>query len=345
MSEDFDDTTQILQLDLPAPTTVLIVDDDDLMCARLAQLVTRAGYRVHTASNGPTALELLRSSSASVVVTDLNMPGMDGLELCDRIRAQEWPGYIYVVMLSVRDEAKDIVVGLEAGADDYVSKRSSAAEFIARLRTAKRVLALEYSLKDALAKKRQLAMTDPLTSIYNRRYFMCHFGRELKRAQRHGGTVSLLLFDIDHFKQVNDAHGHGIGDIVLKRITRQTCKCLRRATDWSARLGGDEFAVVLEGTTLTDARACAEKVRRAIANSVIETPAGAIRITVSVGVTGLEAISDKRSATVQALLLHADSNLYASKANGRNQITLSAFNGKRMSTREPVIQMGSYVHA
>lgn len=324
MSEDYEDTTQILKLDLPEPPTVLIVDDDELVLVRLAELVSAAGYRVQTASNGPAALKLLRSSIASVVVTDLSMPGMDGFELCQLIRKQVQPGYVYVVMLTARDAEKDILAGLEAGADDYVSKRSTTAEFIARLRTAKRVLELEFSLKDALAKKGYLAMTDQLTSLYNRRYFMRHFGREIKRAQRYGGTVSLLLLDIDHFKRINDNFGHGVGDVVLKRFSRQTCKYLQRATDWCARIGGEEFAVVLEGTTLTDARACAEKIRRGIANSVIETAAGGIRVTVSIGVSGLEAISDTRSATIEALMQHADSNLYMSKSTGRNRVTLSA---------------------
>ncbi len=345
MSEDYDDTTQILKLDLPVPPTVLIVDDDELVLARLAELVSAAGYPVHTATNGPSALQLLQSSSASVVVTDLNMPGMDGFELCHRIRQQAQPGYVYVVMLTARDEEKDIIAGLEAGADDYVSKRSTSAEFIARLRTAKRVLELEYSLKDALAKKRHLAMTDPLTSLYNRRYFMRHFSRALKRAQRYGGTVSLLLLDIDNFKRINDTFGHGVGDVVLKRFTRQTAKCLQRATDWCARIGGEEFAVVLEGTTLTDARACAERVRRQIASSIIDTSAGPVQITVSIGVSGLEAVADRPSATLQALLQHADANLYTSKANGRNCVTLSAFNPSFLPVTRATIKTNGYARA
>jgi two-component system, cell cycle response regulator len=344
MSEDFDDTTQILKLDLPAEPTVLIVDDDELVLARLRDLVSAAGYVVHTSSNGPAALDMLRTSSASVVVTDLNMPGMDGFELCRRIRMRVWPGYVYVVLLTARDTEKDVLAGLDAGADDYVSKRSSAAQFIARLRTAKRVLTLEYSLKDALAKKRILAMTDPLTSIFNRRYFMRHFGRELKRAQRFGGEVSLLLLDIDHFKRVNDTYGHVVGDIVLKELTGRIGSCLQRATDWRARLGGEEFAVVLEGTTLTDARACAEKVRSVIANTAIETAVGTIRVTVSIGVSGLESFPDRRSASVEAVLQHADTNLYASKAAGRNRVTLSVRNGTHAPAREPAIQRSDYVH-
>jgi two-component system cell cycle response regulator len=343
MSEDGDDTIQCFNLDLPVAPTVLIVDDDELVLARLQELVTAAGYRVRTAANGIGALNSLEQFPASMVVTDLNMPGMDGLDLCRRIREHTWPGYVYIVLLTVRNDEKDILAGLDAGADDYLSKRTSAAQFTARLRIAKRVLTLEYSLKSALDKKRQLAMTDALTGAYNRRYFVRHLGREMKRSQRFGGDVSLLLLDIDHFKRVNDTYGHVIGDMVLKKLTRQIAKCLQRATDWCARLGGEEFAIVLEGTSLADARICAEKMRRAIENTVIDTPAGAVRVTVSIGVSGLDGIAGKNSATVQSLLEYADTNLYASKAGGRNRVTSSNANDVPMAPRRLVHKYSHHV--
>ena len=324
MSNDIDDTTQIATLDLPVPPAVLIVDDDSLVLARLKELVAGAGYEVRTAAGGVEALSSLKERAASIVIMDLNMPGMDGLDLCRRIREHSWPGYIYIVLLTARDKEEDVLAGLDAGADDYLSKRTSSAHFVARLRTAKRILALEYWLKNALEKKRELAMTDPLTGIYNRRYFMRHLGRELKRAQRFGGDVSLLLLDIDHFKRVNDTYGHVTGDIVLKKLTRQISGCLKRATDWCARLGGEEFAIVLEGTDLAGACACAEKVRRAVANTSVETAAGSIHITVSIGVSGLHGTANRATVTVQSLLDRADRNLYASKASGRNRVTLSS---------------------
>jgi two-component system cell cycle response regulator len=342
-SEDSNETSQLLKLDLPAAPMVLIVDDDELVLARLQELVAAAGYGVRTAAGGDEALTSLQQSAASIVVTDLNMPGMDGLELCRRIRGHAWPGYVYIVLLTVRDKEKDIVAGLDAGADDYLSKRTSAAQFTARLRIAKRVLALEYSLKNALDEKRKLAMTDELTGAYNRRYFMRHLGREVKRSQRFGGDVSLLLLDVDHFKRVNDTYGHVVGDIVLKKLTRQMAKCLQRATDWCARLGGEEFAIVLEGTNPADARICAEKVRRAIENTCIDTPAGAVRITVSIGVSGLGGTVDRNSATVQSLLELADTNLYASKAGGRNRVTAPKSNEAHMPPRWPANQYSRHV--
>jgi two-component system cell cycle response regulator len=321
--EDLDNTRQLLRLDLPAAPSVLIVDDDDLVLAHLQELVVSAGYRVFTATSGSQAMQQLEASAASIVITDLNMPGMDGLELCRRIRQRVWPGYVYIVFLTGRDDEKDILAGLDAGADDYVSKRTSAVQFTARLRTAKRVLALEYSLKNALEMKRQLSMTDPLTGIYNRRYLLRHLGRELKRVQRIGGDVSLLLLDIDHFKQVNDTYGHAVGDRVLKNLTQVVGKCLQRTTDWCARLGGEEFAVVLEGTSLKEASVCAEKIRDAVVNSSIDNAAARILITVSIGVSALGEIADSSAATVRTLLERADNALYASKSGGRNRVTLS----------------------
>ena len=334
VSDDADDTAQVLKLDLPVAPMVLIVDDDELVLARLQELVAAAGYRVRTAANGVEALASLAKSAASIVVTDLNMPRMDGIDLCRRIREHVWPGYVYVILLTVRDGEKNVLAGLDAGADDYVSKRTSAAEFTARLRIARRVLALEYSLKTALEGKRQLAMTDSLTGAFNRRYFTRHLSREMKRSQRFGGDVSLLLLDIDHFKRVNDTYGHVVGDVVLKKLTRQIAKCLRRATDWCARLGGEEFAVVLEGTNLADAHICAEKMRQAIENSFIDTSAGPVRITVSIGISALGAIAGRTGATVQSLLEHADTNLYASKAGGRNRVTSQSATDAPISPRK-----------
>jgi diguanylate cyclase (GGDEF)-like protein len=326
MIDTTDDTQQVLKLDLPTIPTVLIVDDDELVLAYLKELVTGAGYVVRTAATGLEALTALENSSASIVVTDLNMPGMNGLDLCRTIRDRARPGYVYIILLTVRDQEEDILVGLDAGADDYLSKRTSAAQFTARLRIAKRVLALEYSLKSALEKKHHLAMTDALTGAYNRRYFTRHLGRELKRAQRFGGEVSLLMLDIDHFKQVNDTHGHVVGDAVLRKMSRLISRSLSRTTDWCARLGGEEFAVVLGGTNLAEARVCAEKVRQAIADTPIHTSAGAVRITVSVGISALEEIADRASATVLSLQERADINLYASKAGGRNRVTATDSN-------------------
>jgi two-component system, cell cycle response regulator len=289
---------------------VLIVDDDDLVLGWLQETVIAAGYSVRTAGGGVEALHSLESSFASIVVTDLKMAGMDGLELCRRLRKRAWPGYLYIILLTVQDAENDIRAGLDAGADDYISKRAYAAQFTARLRAAKRFLALEDSLNGELEKKRKLSTTDALTGVYNRPYFVRNLGLELKRSLRSGRGVSLLLLKFDHFKAVNDIYGHDIGDLVLKRLTRQMLKCLDPSTGWCAHLCGEEFAVVLEDTTLADAQKCADKMRHEIANGSINTSRGAVRITVSIGISGVEDSVHGNAVTVDSLLKMASANLY-----------------------------------
>ena len=144
-----------------------------------------------TAPDAPAALALLKEQFTPIVIMDRNMPGMDGLALCRLIRKQDWPGYIYILLLTVQDAEEDILAGLDAGADDYLSKRSSSAQLLARLRTARRILTLEHSLKTAVEEKRRLSLTDALTGAPNRRYFLRHLSRELKRTHRAGGHLSL----------------------------------------------------------------------------------------------------------------------------------------------------------
>ena len=147
--------------------------------------------------------------------------------------------------LTVQAAEADILAGLDAGADDYLSKRASPAQLVARLRTAQRILSLEHSLRSVVEEKSRLATTDALTGASNRRYLMRHLARELKRVRRFGGEVAVLTLDIDHFKDVNDCHGHAVGDDVLKEFAGRIGSSLPREYDWFARTGGEEFVVVL----------------------------------------------------------------------------------------------------
>jgi two-component system, cell cycle response regulator len=299
---------------------VLIVDDDDLVLRRLQETVSAAGYGVRTAAGGVEALHSLEESFASIVVADRNMADMGGLELCRRIRGRTWPGYPYIILLTAQDEAKDIHAGLDAGADDYLSKRTYPQQFLARLRAGKRFLALECSLNNESNKKRKLATTDAWTGVYDRQYFMRNLGHELTLSQQFGGSVALLLLDFEHLKKVNDTYGHVIGDIVLKRMTKQILKCLDRPTGWCAHLGGEEFAIVLEDATSADALACAEKVRQAIAGGSIKTSQGAVRIDVSIGFSAAEEIAIRQVVTVESLLKLANADLYADKVGRRGRV-------------------------
>jgi two-component system, cell cycle response regulator len=320
--EDWETTTQILALPAMHMPSVLIVDDDELILARLKLLILEAGYEVFTAASGDAALAALQKKFMSIVVVDRNMPGMDGLALCRAIRQRTWTGYVYLMVLTAHDAEEEVLLGLRAGADDYVSKRASEAQLIARLATATRILTLEYSLKIALADRRRLALTDPLTGANNRRYFMRYFGAELKRARRFGMELSLLSLDVDHFKQVNDSFGHAAGDAVLKQVVETLQRNLPREYDWCARLGGEEFAVVLPQTDLAGAAVVAEKLRKAIEEMPSCTAAGKRPVTVSIGVSGLQAMPAPNATTIAMVLAHADQCLYKSKAAGRNCVTL-----------------------
>ncbi len=313
--------TQIQPALLEVAPRVLVVDDDEIMVERMRDLVTAAGFEVTSASNGAAALESLRREFAPIVILDRNMPGMDGLTLCRTIRATQFPGYVYIMLVTAHDSEEELLAGLEAGADDYLSKRVSGTQVIARLATARRIITLEHSLKQVIEERRRMAMSDALTGAHNRRYFMNHMRRELKRARRFGSEVSLLVFDIDHFKHINDRHGHAAGDIVLVEFVRRI-QAMLRGSDWCARLGGEEFAVVLPQTNLGGAAVVAEKIRRAVAAEPVTSSGGNIELTVSVGVSGLACFPDRGEVTADHLLSRADDCLYSSKNAGRDRVTI-----------------------
>jgi diguanylate cyclase (GGDEF)-like protein len=301
---------------------VLLVDADASMVDRLKDLVTAAGFEVVTASSGEGALVTLATQFAPIVILDRHMPGMDGLALCRRIRATQYPGYVYIMLVTAHDSEDEILAGLDAGADDYLSKRLSGTHVIARLATARRILQLEHSLRQVIEERRRMAMTDVLTGCHNRRYFMNHLRREIKRMRRFGGEVALVVFDVDHFKHINDRYGHAAGDAVLIEFVRRVQGALPREYDWCARLGGEEFAVVLPQTGLGGGATVAEKIRRAVAAAPIQTAQGPVEVTVSAGVSGLACFADRGAVTADHLLSRADDCLYHSKNGGRDRVTV-----------------------
>jgi len=315
--------TQIQQSLVTIAPRVLLVDDDEIVVEHLRDLIAAAGFEVATATNGVAALAELKREFAPIVIMDRNMPGMDGLELTRAIRnGSQYPGYVYIVLCTAHDSEEEMVSGLKAGADDYISKRVSGTQLLARLATARRILSLEHSLKLVIEERRRMAMTDSLTGAHNRRYFMNQIRRDLKRARRSGGDVSLLVCDIDHFKHINDRHGHAAGDEVLVEFVRRVQHSLTREDDWCARLGGEEFAVVLPQTPLAGAATVAEKIRHAVASAPMSTSTGQIEVTVSVGATAVSALKDPGSASAEQLLKRADDCLYTSKNHGRDRVTL-----------------------
>jgi two-component system, cell cycle response regulator len=306
------------------PFRLLLVEDEPTQLLYMQRLLKQAGYAVDTAGNGEDALQKISSGQIQMLVTDWDMPGMDGVTLCRRVRElqSQLPGYLYMLLLTSHGSTESLVTGLEAGADDYIRKPPNPAELLARLKAGQRVVLLEQSLREAKDKIHQLSITDPLCGTYNRRYLNDQLMHEVERARRYGHTLAAVMADLDFFKNVNDQHGHQAGDDVLRGFV-ELAKASIRSSDWVARYGGEEFVVVLPETDLAGAAATAEKIRACCATAPFETSAGRLVVTASFGVAALDPGSGPIGAAAEALLRRADAALYRSKHEGRNRITIA----------------------
>ena len=303
---------------------VLVVDDDELIRAQLEVLLRLAGYEVHAAGSGEEALRILSTMPCQIVLTDWEMADMDGLSLCRNLRLKDEEGYVYVLMLTVRNTTRDVLAGLAAGADDYIVKGAPAEEILARLEVGRRITQVESSLRASNQENGRLSVTDALTGAHNRRYLMRNLPCELERARRYDHPLAILSCDIDRFKRVNDRFGHEAGDETLQAFVMRSASCIREATDWIVRSGGEEFVFVLPETNLNGASCVAKKVRQVFAAQPIATSAGPIHVTVSIGVTAVETVDELASISVVELLRAADRCLYVSKNLGRDRVTAAS---------------------
>jgi len=301
---------------------ILLVDDEPTQRLIMARLLKRAGYEVETAGNGREALAKLEGGDYQLMITDWEMPEMDGIALCSALRASQNKGYVYIILLTARDAIEHVVTGLQAGADDYLTKPVIEPELMARLNTGKRIVTLERSLRAANEENRRLSITDPLTGAYNRRYLMEQLPREIERAARYGRQLSVVMCDVDHFKKINDTYGHQIGDEVLKWFVSELNKTVRTA-DWVARYGGEEFVVVLPETNVSQGGVAAEHLRAQIAASQFIAGDTAFAVTASFGASGWQAVVPV-GATLDALMGKCDAGVYASKASGRDQVSVES---------------------
>jgi diguanylate cyclase (GGDEF)-like protein len=296
---------------------LLVVDDDALLRRSLNLQLTRAGYEVHEAEDGQVAWDMIQRQGYRFVITDWNMPGVNGLELVRRIREMLSAGYTYILMLTAHSEKLDVIAGLNSGADDYLTKPFDMDELRARVGIGVRILELEARLQESLASAAELAVRDGLTGLFNRREFDSRLADEVQRAARYQRPLSLLMIDIDHFKHYNDQHGHPQGDALLRELSTLFLGCVR-STDFVARYGGEEFAVILPETNPANALAVANSIlERVCAHPFLyrETQPGGV-LTVSIGVGGL---SDAQP-DAERLLLAADQALYQAKHAGRNRV-------------------------
>lgn len=299
---------------------ILIAEDDPAFRQVLEELLTRWGYEVVVADNGIAALQILQSGNAPVIaMLDWMMPGMEGVEVCRNIRAKKFEPYTYVILLTSNQRDDDLVIGLEAGADDYIFKPFKLNELRLRLRAGRRIIELQNELIAARDAFQTKASYDCLTGLWNHDEILQILRQELSRAEREEKCVGVIMGDIDFFKKINDTHGHLTGDAVL-RLTAGKMHSQMRPYDFIGRYGGEEFLVILSECCMECTAAFAERLRLAVCCDSIDTPKGMIPVTISLGVATSEI---DRKYNAEYLVAAADEALYRAKENGRNRVEVA----------------------
>ena len=296
---------------------VLAAEDNPVFQSMLRTMLTKWGYDAVITRDGNEAWEHLHSEDAPrMAILDWMMPGLDGVELCRRVRSAAREPYIYILLLTARTDARDLVEGMEAGADDYLTKPFNAHELRVRLRAGRRILDLQEQLLLAREALRVQATHDSLTRVLNRGCILETLQNELARAQRERQPVAVLLMDLDRFKLVNDTRGHLVGDAVLREATQRVQSTIRRY-DSVGRYGGEEFLVVLPGCSGAAAGQQAERIREAVARSPFLPGGDPLPVTCSIGVAWRNSPSVHDA---DHLIRESDIALYRAKDDGRNRV-------------------------
>ena len=298
---------------------ILIVDDVEDNLEILGDLLTFDGYNVQTTRSGESALKLVRESRPDLILLDILMPGMDGFEVCERLKADSKTSDIPVVFVSSMTDVESKVKGFKSGGVDYINKPFQHAEILVRVNTHVTMLRLRKALEMRNAELERLASTDYLTNLYNRRRFFLTTEKIFTEAVRTGYPISITLIDLDHFKQVNDTHGHMIGDQVLIQIAhliRDGC----RENDMAARYGGEEFVILHPNIGRLAAFQIIEKIRKRVEATPYNDKANEIGMTLSAGIVDIEICKD--CPRLDDMLALADKALYRAKDGGRNQVVV-----------------------
>jgi two-component system, cell cycle response regulator len=310
----------------PSVTTprILVAEDDAITREYLVTLLKLQGMEVTTAEDGHKALAKAREGGFDLVLLDIMMPGLDGLDCCRLIKTSTEETFLPVVLLTAKADGDSRVAGLRIGADDYVCKPFDERELLARLHNLLRLKRMHDQISEARQRLATLAIQDDLTGLYNYRYLHTRMNEEFKRAERYREPLSCIMVDVDHFKDVNDRHGHDAGDQALREVSVRLLKAVREV-DVVARYGGEEFLLVLPSTNFSGALSVAERVWRAVGTENVALPRNATeRITVSVGVAVYPSRDIK---TKDQLLKAADRALYQAKHEGRDRICVFQHQG------------------
>lgn len=294
--------------------SILVVDDAPENVMLLGLILEKQGT-VTTALSGREAIDIALDKQPDLILLDIQMPELDGYDVIKALKADTRTENIPVIFVTGLAEEGDEERGLEFGAIDYITKPYKPAVVIARVRNHLRLREYALRLEQLNEELERLATTDPLTSAYNRRFFMGKLEEELQRIGRYGRSSSLLMLDIDHFKSINDTYGHDAGDIVLIEMVRVLERHVRHL-DTVARLGGEEFAILLPEANEEDAKGSAERLLQAVRDMTVDAGGTTISFTVSIGCTKF----DSKSPDVESILKAADLALYDAKHGGRNQV-------------------------
>lgn len=298
--------------------SVLIVDDSDAVRERIIKTLESFDLfsRYYEAEDGLEGFKKLLSSPVDIILCDVEMPRMDGFKFLSMMKSRPDLQDTPVIMLTGRDDRELKIKALEQGASDYITKPFDAEELVARVRVHLKIKNLQDDLKRTNELLLELSNTDHLTGLFNRRFMMEALGKEVKRNLRKKGNLSLIILDIDHFKQVNDQYGHLQGDIVLQKVAQLLQKELR-AYDTAARYGGEEFIAILPDAALEEATFVANRVRMSVQAASFSGELSSLSLTASLGVA---MFSKEDCNSVDDFIKLADEALYRAKANGRNRV-------------------------
>ncbi|MEM1025078.1 MAG: diguanylate cyclase [Myxococcota bacterium] len=299
--------------DLTRPS-ILLVEDDRTSRLTLARHLEKQDYEVTAVGTGEEGLEALMAGAHRIVLLDLGLPGMNGTEVCRRIRLAEQDIYTYIVILTGSEGEDSLIEAFESGADDYMTKPFKKQELSARLRVGERLLRFHARMKESERRIKELARLDGLTGVFNRAALDERVAAKLRDAKVGGGPVGYLMVDIDFFKRINDTFGHQAGDEVLREVARRL-KASVRTEDDVGRYGGEEFGVVLFGANAQAIRAVSTRVWGALREAPIEWEGHSISITASIGAHFSDA-----GGPVSALYANADAALYRAKRTGRDRV-------------------------
>lgn len=320
-----EDTTDRAPSRRPAPpgeapaesALILVVDDNPDNLEIISTRLRFRGYEVSVAERGEAAIAKVHEEEPDLILLDIMMPDMDGYEVARRIRAQEGLAYIPIIVVTARDSTEDKVTGLDAGADDYLTKPINFPELEARVRSMLRIKRLQDQLEEKNRELEKLSISDGLTGLFNHRHLHEILAEEYERSRRTGEPVSLVMFDLDRFKHVNDTYGHQAGDRVLMELA-DILRESAREIDKLGRYGGEEFMAILPGSDPDAGSTFASRVREMVENQRFEIQAEApLRMTISAGV----ATFPQDGADSPRRLVHqADLALYSAKKTGRNRV-------------------------